>query len=252
MKTIIDYLLVHLGFKKDTLRAELARKNFEQSFITIEDTEEELGNNSLEEEDLTLMLRQAVVKEVERRIENAEAFTAYDITTSVRANGFWARHEEVKEVVHGLWDEDLMIGYGRELKDVGGLIEAWLYSPVGRPGHILPLRIPAPSPDPNVNLTDDSETRGVDGRNTISIPSSMTKRLGLSPGDKVWVRADRNNSQLIVTGNEPDDDDQVVIRYTVDRSNNIRITEKTQTAAGLDTNTFAVSVQSDSIILTAA
>ena len=78
------------------------------------------------------MLQQPVVvdeirAEVRQRVNARQSFTAYDITKYLRKWDFRGRHDKWKQIVHQMFDDGEMVGYTRELRDMGGAVPAWYY-----------------------------------------------------------------------------------------------------------------------------
>jgi hypothetical protein len=59
-------------------------------------------------------------------------FTAFDITKRVRKRGVRCRHDQVKEIVHRMFEAGCITGYTRSLADIGTGTQPWLYCPFTR------------------------------------------------------------------------------------------------------------------------
>lgn len=67
------------------------------------------------------------------KIENKEAFTAFDITMISKKRGNDSfRHRDIKEIIHNIMLKDYMDEYNRELITIPGTtVEPFLYFPKG-------------------------------------------------------------------------------------------------------------------------
>ncbi len=72
--------------------------------------------------------RQMVAQIVEDKVKVGEMFTAFDVTLAVRKIGGSVRHQEVRDLVHDLYEKGRMgAAYTRSLVDVGAPTKPYLY-----------------------------------------------------------------------------------------------------------------------------
>lgn len=75
-------------------------------------------------------LRNAALRCIQDHIARRSAFTAYNITCRLQADGCGEPHGRIRGVVHGLWREGAIgPGYGRTLAPVVGATRAFVYHP---------------------------------------------------------------------------------------------------------------------------
>lgn len=72
---------------------------------------------------------------IEKKMENKEAFTAFDITMAAKKQGCTSRHKDIKNTIHRLIannDNYVDFEYDKELIDIPGIDKkAYLYRPEG-------------------------------------------------------------------------------------------------------------------------
>ena len=67
---------------------------------------------------------------VASKVTQGQMFTAFDVTKELRSNGNQVRHNNIKHIVHALYNQGDMQGYNRSLIDVSGTsIRPFLYHP---------------------------------------------------------------------------------------------------------------------------
>jgi len=93
---------------------------------SVEDTDSAPSTN-LSTDDAT-----AVRNELVDYTRMTRIFTAFDITRNIRRNGIRCNHEDVKQIVHNMYEVGGMSGYSRSLVDVGRNVRPWLYCPDSR------------------------------------------------------------------------------------------------------------------------
>lgn len=199
---------------------------------------------------------------IDKFIAQDRLFTAFDVTVfakglaSERGLSISERHKELKNDIHDIVDRYVGSIYEKQLWDVGAPTKAFLYYPVGiDPNSYQPLDrnklvttnkvattyitsnpnntvVPTLVPD-----TDDGDGtdhgRKPDHRGSLTVPSYLLKSVGLKSGDKASVTQD--NDTLVI---KKDVVSNLLTLYTVDHSNNVRITksilEKIGNSAGYD------------------
>ena len=71
-----------------------------------------------------------VVKDVVNEfVTKGWSFTAYTITTEARKRGAKGSHDNMKRIVHDMFNDGEMQGYTRDTKDVGANIQPFFYAP---------------------------------------------------------------------------------------------------------------------------
>lgn len=214
-------------------------------------------------------IRDLIRQEVLDRVSTGRrsSFTAYDITTAIRAkSNIRNRHQEIKAVVHGMYEAGEMPGYSRELRNYGGAEPAWYYFHRVASTSVSDPTVARRSPSasmrsyPTTPLTaggSGSTQKGckADGRGTICVPAGLVRGLGLKHGSKAVVVANPSNGTLIITTGMPpsrdgDDTSLKVRMYTVDKDENVRITRSTQILAGLGSeSSFTAEADQQQIVL---
>jgi bifunctional DNA-binding transcriptional regulator/antitoxin component of YhaV-PrlF toxin-antitoxin module len=218
--------------------------------------------------------RDAIYDLITDRIAVGDVFTAYSITQDLRAEGFRVRHEEVKSIVHQMFEDGEMDNYTRELKDYGGPIPAWEYRPdstVMASHHRVPSTVarnyaasgntggPQAFCGTTVPHTDDDDDEDgiyakADARGTICVPSKLIQDAGFKPGDHVVVITDPNKrlltlSPLALPAGWDSNGGLSLKIYTVDKYRNVRITRATQLKAGVSANRYTAELDQDHIVL---
>lgn len=157
-----------------------------------------------------------IEQEVNKKVAQKEKFTAHEITLAVRANtNEYVSHFVVKEKVKELYKNKKMSGYTTHLGNFAtAVIQPIVYAPEE------PTQKAA---DPNND--DDEEPCHKDRSSRLCIPNRFIKALGLEPGDRVYVCTCGNG--LILTTTQCDNPGSIDLgSYVVDKSNNVRITNK--------------------------
>ena len=211
--------------------------------------------------------RDEILTLVADRIDEGATFSAFDITKALRGLRFRVRHDEVKALVHQMFETGGMTGYTRELRDYGGPIPAWEYRPdavVATNQHRAPSTVARPyfsttGPyDIPGSDDEDEDEDGVyakaDARGTICVPSKLIQDAGFKPGELVVVVSNHAKKTLTLApmplpvGWDPNSGGSVKV-YTVDKYSNVRITRSAQCAAGVTADKYAAELEQDHIVL---
>jgi hypothetical protein len=222
----------------------------------------------------------ATLQEIEtvvlEKCQNAELFTAFDVTKAVRAKvgrSVNVPHNDVKQEVHNLFASGQMgSDYTRTLGNLplaSGIPQPWVYHPTtadpssygsGIPQLCNAPAVPTLTPpvlkaadtngsDDGVNQTSDGYYK-VDGRETLCVPKSLLEAVGLKAGDEAHVSADALAGHLVVTKSLPD---QTVLTplssYTVDKYGNVRITQHTLVKGGVGGKLYEIDGDSSKVVV---
>jgi bifunctional DNA-binding transcriptional regulator/antitoxin component of YhaV-PrlF toxin-antitoxin module len=220
----------------------------------------------------------ATLQEIEtvvlEKCQNAELFTAFDVTKAVRAKvgrSVSVPHNDVKQEVHNLFASGQMgSDYTRTLGNLplaSGIPQPWVYHPTTVPASNYGSGIPqlsAPAPavstpvaavvstngsDDGVNQTSDGYFK-VDGRETLCVPKSLLEAVGLHPGDEAHVAADALAGHVVVCKTPPD---QTVLTplstYTVDKYGNVRITQHTLVKGGCGGKLYEIDGDASKVVV---
>lgn len=99
---------------------------------------------------MDIIVEDAVVDELTNRVNSGLTFTAFDITQAVRRQGHHVMHDDIRKLVHRVYEQGAMTGYDRSLQDVAGNgVRAYVYSPV------TPVPV-TQSPSPAVSMPQSS------------------------------------------------------------------------------------------------
>lgn len=218
----------------------------------------------------------ATLQEIEtvvlEKCQNAELFTAFDVTKAVRAKvgrSVNVPHNDVKQEVHNLFASGQMgSDYTRTLGNLplaSGIPQPWVYHPTtadpssygsGIPqlsaptsSNVVVTPVSAVGTDDGVNQTSDGHYK-VDGRDTLCVPKSLLEAVGLKAGDEAHVSADALAGHLVVTKSLPD---QTVLTplssYTVDKYGNVRITQHTLVKGGIGGKVYEIDGDHSKVVV---
>ena len=204
-----------------------------------------------------MSLNPVIEKVIDDKVQLNEMFTAHDVTLEVRNRGHKAGHNEIRDIVHDYYGRGLMgIGYGKTNISVPGGNPILYYPLALDPNNYSNVRgqtslnnpnnstinvpqLPCNSgvvtlPSQTINLIRNKAgqkiNRCVDWRKTLSIPANLVKEAGFNCGQKVHLTLGNSNDVIEIT-NHPT---AVSCKYyTVDRNQQIRITQSTLNFYGL-------------------
>lgn len=97
-----------------------------------------------------------------------------------------------------------------------------------------------------VNSPGTTKNRIVDGRGTLSIPTTIIRQIGFKPHQKVYAVASTNSVDIIAT--KPSDS-TVYGTYTVDNHQQVRLTQTLLQRAGIAGNQYDIEQGSDKVIV---
>lgn len=180
------------------------------------------------------VIRQLVEDAIDEKINSGDMFTAFNITRAVRSDGTRARHEDVKSVVHQIFNSGKMGNYTRSQINVAGAnIQPFLYHPVGAditeydPGADRPQKpahAPAPTSTPSDPADDDSDDgilRRTGREGYLYIPGVMVRDIGLNKSEKAHVY--RSGSQVLISKSDDVSKGTLLGIYSVDVKGNVRL-----------------------------
>lgn len=202
--------------------------------------------------------QQLIEQTVSDKVQKNELFTAFDVTTAVRKQSSGrVFHNEVKKVVHKLYDSGVMgPDYTRSVAvNLNVSPQPFLYHPMSAD----PTQYGQVQSDPNDAVasngatSDDSdgddeedEPYGVDGRNTLCIPSMFLRALGFKNGDTAYISLDTMGNSLVVTKKPLAN---LLSRYTVDSYDNVRITQYVLQRGGIGGKKFNIEGDAKKVII---
>lgn len=214
----------------------------------------------------TASLIQEVAQEF---VQQDRAFTAFEVSLEVqkrqKANGEAVeRHRNIKNDIHRTLQGYVDSGvYLKSLQDVGAPTQAFLYYPptydptqyqaLSRNDSSAPVAavvgsaLSLPPVTSGIGLLSSADDDGDDGdladkqgrtgdaRGAVCIPTYILRAAQFSPGDVAFACADsRNGEAVLVLAKQLPAGLSKQTSYTVDPSNNIRVTTYTLNKAGLD------------------
>lgn len=201
---------------------------------------------------------QDLVREVvQRKVNNDELFTAYDVSKEVqelaKQRGVPAeRHRDMKNAIHDEMEQFTNSGvYARTSVDVGAPIPPFLYYPSNgdpnsyvpaNPGHPIPVSaIPPTNPVAAAVSANPAGNGGrlADQRGTLTIPATLMRSMGFTPFQTAYVygRTDASGNPVVAIAPTAPQGVSVLTTYTVDKACNVRVTQKQLRAAGIAQNT---------------
>ena len=186
-------------------------------------------------------------------VQKRKPFTAFDVTRIIRSDyGVRARHDNLKTVVHSLYDNGQFGNYTRTLIQIPGVsVDPNLYhdpgsdpddyinsivnpkqkiakqslagaitSPVPSKSVVTPSKTVVSSKTAMPNLTVNGFT--LDKRNRLGIPAVFVRALGANPGDVLYATP----SAGCISITNFNQGSATTFEYVVDKSNNIRISHR--------------------------
>ena len=193
----------------------------------------------------------AARKVVDAMVEASNLFTAFDVTTLLRTKGHNVQHygiNGVRAFVSNLFDngDPVLVGYARNLHVIGNDISVLVYHPfnsdvndydpdkfVNEDSKQAFSDLP-PQVAGDDNATVDDGKIGVDKRGRLCVRAKLLRRLGVGPGDRVYVfvaNADKtapNEIRIVhATGANVSAIGFVYKDYLVDRDNCLRLSSRT-------------------------
>lgn len=130
-----------------------------------------------------------IVEVLDEKMQNKEVFTAFDVTSAVRAKtGARFDHDNVRNTLNNDFVNQHMTGYNRELRNlnVTGNPGAFVYFPVSKSASDHPLSMGDPVTDDDDDDTDgvvlgDDEYK-VTQEGSVNIPKKIFSQVHLSGG----------------------------------------------------------------------
>ena len=146
----------------------------------------------------------AARKVIEGLVENEDLFTAHDVTTLLRAKSLRVRHMGnggVRDFVHNLFnDNDIVFGdHNRSLERLPNGVEVFVFYPDGKDVSSYDpdqhrnggtAQTTAQTPTVTVAPTVDDGKVAVDQRGRLCVRANLLRKLGVGPGDTVFVDVD--------------------------------------------------------------
>lgn len=178
-------------------------------------------------------------------IDKGKMFTAYDVTRAVRSAGIECYHNQVRDIVHTLYkNQEMDCEYSRNAININGaspyVYHHYMDDPNTYDSNVL-------TPKDDSNATDQSEKDSTyvfaDHRGRIYIGPNFIRKLGVEPGDTVYVYSVADGE---ITVSDMSPGLLGVKTYTVDKDNAIRIGLSVHRAAGLKGEIFEVSFEGGS------
>jgi hypothetical protein len=206
-------------------------------------------------------IREVITHVVREFTSAGRMFTAFEISLAVKDRGIEERHRNMRDTVHEvIFEAGCPLGYTRTLRDVGAPDPAWVYHlPEDNPYRYQPLRrydtantsadlqadeplvLPAGIRNPiklHARSCEPAQVPpgayGTDQRGRLCVPVTLLVRLGVSAGQQVQVRSNRDEGKLHLTRPvflQPHDADTT---YTAEPDGNVRITQGTLEKAGIN------------------
>lgn len=172
-------------------------------------------------------------------------FTVFELTETVRQSGEFLKHGDSRNIVHGMFDANLMGGYTRTLVNLGGaegpcfVYHAPRDDPYRYQNRLGQTAQPVPasygmggngshgrgrvSPTIIRQISRDPNQRPLTSRRRICIPASQVRSVGLNAGDAVYVCFDAQfGTFTYVNQTPPANVYSTVQKVTVDPHGSIR------------------------------
>ena len=147
------------------------------------------------------------LKVVDELTENKDLFTAYDVTTLLRARGVKVRHQGnggVRDFVHDLFtrDDHVFADYNRDLQTLPGGTSVFVFCPYNDdPDNYDPNQhrntnststpaVQTPTVPVTATTTVDDGKVGTDQRGRLCVRANLLRKLGVFPGYTVFVDVD--------------------------------------------------------------
>jgi len=167
-----------------------------------------------------------ILSTIDTFVQDEQPFSAYDITKTLRHDGFVVRHQEVKDVVTQSFS--MPWNYTKTLHPT---LQAWIYhpdvlevddyDPIAVPDFVLPNQ-PIRTINTTKNQTQSApKVRSLfDKRGRYSVPAVIVRQANLTPGSVVTIET-QDDKIIVSTGGS-----NVTRLATVDCYYNIRIPKK--------------------------
>ena len=203
---------------------------------------------------------EAAVKDMVNELTgDSQMFTAFDVTKAVRANGLRVKHNDVRGVVHAMYNcYEMDSDYQRTSHTLPNGESAFVFHDMhddlnyydsdaikGPAAKAAPVAKPAPkvvAPVSNAVATGLKYSMSPDGRNRICVPAKALRAIGLRDGDEVGVFVERNSIRL---GHFAMPD----ATYYVDKSGNVRLTSSLLFKASLFNKNVDGGINGKEIVL---
>lgn len=171
-----------------------------------------------------------VYDSIESFIKDGVSFTAYDVTKSLRKNGFWAEHNSVRDLVH-----DYLVtstAYSATNEEVKPGIWARKYVPIVGQAPQVQSVVTTPTIKGGVKYSAGQSVKlHPTRRGGVSIPKQLVAAIGLKAGDSVVVTK-LGNFATLMQGYAT----KYHSAYTVDKYGRVVVTKAVLHKAGLFDN----------------
>jgi bifunctional DNA-binding transcriptional regulator/antitoxin component of YhaV-PrlF toxin-antitoxin module len=225
---------------------------------------------------ISLATQQVIEEVIDEKVGDSEMFTAFNVSVEAKRRGVHERHRNLKNFIHQHVDVLINNGdadYRQELVDIPNRPQAFLYFPASADPEEFEAfetdktttaapATPAPT-TPSTPLTSQTRTPATssggvispDGRGRVCLPVGTLRQVGVDSGDIVVVVFDNSEQELVITrtGNSlsaigvSNTADQK--RYLIDRSGNLRISQKMLAKAGITAQSVDVNVDGSKIVV---
>lgn len=173
------------------------------------------------------------------KVTAGETFSAFEVSREVQKLQKLEmlpieRHGQMRDAIHDEMKQYVGSSYGRKLVSYGGPVPAFQYSP-NAPTQAAPQTASSVSATAVATADDDDEVtnRTPDARGTLTVPAHLMRAVGCEAGKLATVIAGKDSANgdavlFVRNGGEPDQtlaaDEKFLSEYTVDASDNVRIT----------------------------
>jgi hypothetical protein len=191
-------------------------------------------------------------------------FTALDVSREAQSvHSVYERHNNMKHVVHDMYETGQMPNYQREFREIIAGQKAWIYYPqfadpstyvsnfnkIGIPSTVVTSGTPVVTSGTPVTITPLVGTtpqtgHATDSRGRLLVPVKLIEQIGIPRLE--WVSATPEKDRVVVTKYLPS---LLSYRYRVDKSGNIQISETCLQAASFKSSRYDFEVDGDKLII---
>ena len=210
----------------------------------------------------------AVKEVVDGLTSQGELFSSYDVTRKLRdEKSLTVYHSEVRKAVHAMFANlEMPVDYERDDFSLPSGHTTLVfhprtksttdYDPTQFGGDVAdpfrtttPLTVQTQTQPSTPQVTPVSSQ--TDKRGRFCIPNKLTRKaaVGMIAGTNVWVNADPNSRQIIVSHAPKQITGSLMQSYKVDKDDNLRLSQKMLKKAGLSGKHLTVKVDGSTIVV---
>jgi len=203
----------------------------------------------------------AVKEVVDGLTSQGELFSSYDVTLKLRnEKSMTVYHSEVRKAVHTMFANlDMPVDYERDDFNLPSGKTTIVFHPRTKSTTDYdPTQFEGDAADPFGQKPTQTQTAApnrqksqTDSRGRFCISNKLTRQaaVGMISGTNVWVNADPNNRQIIVSHAPKQIAGSLMQSYKVDKDDNLRLSQKMLKKAGLLGKALTVKVDGSTIVV---